>query len=288
VGDIQKPSRTGCAKSRYAMISNLLKMSPLPTLVIAGDNDWIDCPDPKLALEYYHSHLDYFHLQWNGTTTAKVITNLSSEVKMSFLENRINKNDEDDRTTTMLHVEHHGKYPEMWRIYLNHVLFISVQNVNYKGRIDDAYNRTLASIHWVRSTIQSNTLSFKAVILFGHGQFADDDDNMKMFFDGIYKAFSNHNLLSTTTVMYIHGDGHEWHLSNNVRRYLNWPMFVDVQVDQGAYADPLFIEFSNSPMSVEHDLQYLLANDTIRMDRQRGRYPLTNGRPNVNGMFPSS
>jgi hypothetical protein len=278
VGDIQKPQRTGCAESRFAMVSSIMKTAPLPTLVLAGDNDWSDCKTPEMALEYYHSYFDYFHLNWNATTTATDITNLSLGIMSSSGVQKYK--DMNGR----LNFEHHSKYPEMWRIYIDGILLLSVQNVNYKGLIDDAYNRTLASINWVRSSIRSESF-LQAVIIFGHGQFGDKD-NTKAFFEGIYDAFSNVDRLSTT-VMYFHGDGHQWSLSGKVQRYLNWPAFVDVQVDQGGYADPLLVEFSiHSPLQFEHELQYVFSNGKIRIDRQRGRYPLQDGKPNIGDLFP--
>jgi hypothetical protein len=278
VGDIQKPQRTMCVESRYAMVSAMMKKAPLPTLVLAGDNDWIDCPMPLVALSNYHKYFDFFHLNWNATTVATNVTNLSI-VAPEPTEAPQNYQD----MNTKLNFEHHPKYPEMWRIYLNGILLLSVQNVDYKGLVKSAPNRTHASIQWVRSSIHSSRV-IQAVIIFGHGQFAE---NTKPFFEGIYNAFTNAGRLATT-VMYIHGDGHKWDLGDKVQSHLGWSTFVDVQVDQGAFADPLLMQFSvRVPFEVEHDLQYLFANRTIRIDRQRGRYPVQDGRPDILKLFPS-
>ena len=282
VGDIQKPQRTRCIESRYAMVSDLMKRAPLPTLVLAGDNDWIDCPMPMTSLYNYHKYFDYFHLNWNATTMATNVTNLSTTT--------VGAPPTEPPSSTLamnkLNFEHHPKYPEMWRIYLNGFLFLSVENVDYKSLIPNAPNRTHASIHWVRCSIPSNKV-IQAVIIFGHGQFGE---NTKPFFEGIHKAFTNAGRLDTTTVMYIHGDGHKWDLGDKVQSHLDWPNFIDIQVDQGAFADPLYIQFaihSSMLLRIEHDLQYLFANGTIRIDRQRGRYPLQDGRPNIQKLFPS-
>ena len=72
VGDMQKPDRTFCVEAAYAEAAQYLQSGPLPTYVIAGDNDWADCPDPYQALGYYHKYFDYFERNWPNTTTTTV------------------------------------------------------------------------------------------------------------------------------------------------------------------------------------------------------------------------
>ena len=51
VGDLMRS--ISCGKWRYQLASNILNKSSLPLLVIPGDNDWIDCPNPKIAMRRF-------------------------------------------------------------------------------------------------------------------------------------------------------------------------------------------------------------------------------------------
>lgn len=241
VGDIQKPARTLCAESNYFQVSQYLLQGPLPTFVLPGDNDWADCPDPYQALGYYHKYFDYFEQRWTNTTVPRMA------------------------------VEYNATYPEMWRFTYNEILFISIQLIDSRTEMtpEDWIARMQANINWVWTSV--GNLLPPAVVIFGQGQFGNET---KEFFEGIYPLFSGTRV--STPVMYIHGDGHKWDLNDKVQSQLNWPMFTDVQVDQGAFADPIIVEFSvnpYAPLVQEHDLQYVFANGMIRIDRQRGRYP---------------
>ena len=134
---------------------------------------------------------------------------------------------------------------------------------------DDWNARMAADIHWVLSALGDD--QYSAVVLFGQGAVGYET---REFFEGILPAFLG--VRKDTPVMYLHGDGHKWDLGTKIQTQLGWTNFIDVQIDQGAFADPLIVEFSvnpATPLVKEHDLQYVFANGTIRLDRQRGRYP---------------
>jgi hypothetical protein len=249
VGDIQKPPRSLCAETGYFATSQYLKAGPLKTFVLAGDNDWADCPNITQGLEFYHKYFDFFENHW--------LTNA---------------------TTFPMQVEHNTTFPEMWKFNYNGILFISIQLIDSKNLMTDWEPRMNANIQWILTALKDTELS--AVVIFGHGQFGNET---KEFFEGILPAFVGDR--SSVPVMYIHGDGHNWDLMDKVQSQLNWPSFIDVQVDQGGYADPIIVEFSTDPavpLLQEHDLQYVFANGVIRIDRQRGRYPLgSDGRPDL-------
>jgi hypothetical protein len=65
------------------------------------------------------------------------------------------------------------------------------------------------------------------------------------FLEGILPAFLGERYW--TPVLYIHGDGHKWDLDTKIHTQQGWSSFIDVQVDQGAYADPSIVEFSVDP-----------------------------------------
>ena len=251
VGDIQKPARTLCSEYNYQTVSQYLLAGPLPTFVLPGDNDWADCPDQLQALGFYHKYFDYFERHW--TTTA----------------------------VPRMSVEYNTTYPEMWRFTYDNILFISVQLIDSESKLADWDARMQANINWIWTALDSTVPT--AVIIFGQGQVSNET---KGFFEGIHPAFAGAR--TSTPVMYIHGDGHEWDLNDKIQTQLSWPTFVDVQVDQGAMADPLIVQFStdpNFPLQQEHSLQYVFANGLIRIDRQRGRYPVgSDGRADVTSL----
>ena len=243
VGDLQRPNLTLCVETAYLMASQYLRNAPLPTFVLAGDNDWADCPDPNQALGYYHKYFDYFERQWTNATT----------------------------TVPRMPVEYNETYPEMWRFTYNKVLFISIQLIDSKAILgtDEWNKRMAANIQWVFTAL--GTDMFSAVVIFGQASVGYET---REFFEGILPAFLGERYW--TPVLYLHGDGHKWDLATKIQTQLGWTSFIDVQVDQGAFADPIIVEFSvdpANPLLQEHDLQYVFADGLIRIDRQRGRYP---------------
>jgi hypothetical protein len=288
VGDIQKPLRTLCVESQYTMARQYFLEGPLPFIVTAGDNDWVDCPDPMVALEYHHKYFDYFYLNWNNSAiTPNSIYSTSSITSLKLSSNSSQPQAPNKTFVTFANsplslIEHHPMHPELWRLNYNGVLFIGIQLMNYKDLIADSEERMQASIKWLRTSILDS--SIQVIAMFGHGQFQAET---KEFFEGIVSAFSGTR--TRLPLLYIHGDGHKWDMNDKVQTQLNWPTFFDIQVDQGGLADPLFVEFSLNPavpLTQEHDLQYVLADGMVRLDRQRGRYPTENGRPNIDELFP--
>ena len=260
VGDMQKPDRTFCAEQSYFEAASYLRTGPLPTFSIPGDNDWADCPDPYQALGYYHKYFDYFERQWPNTTTSLI---------------------------PRMAAEYNDTYPEMWRFTYNTVLFVSIQLIDSKDVLgtDDWNARMAANIAWVLLSLGSDMYS--TVVIFGQASVGFET---REFVEGILPAFLG--VRKDTPVLYVHGDGHKWDLGTKIQTQLAWTSFIDVQVDQGAFADTHIVEFSvnpATPLVQEHELQYVYANGMIRLDRQRGRYPKgSDGRATTENLPPLS
>jgi hypothetical protein len=81
-------------------------------------------------------------------------------------------------------------------------------------------------------------------------------------------------------VLYIHGDGHDFNINTEFGPNIGWPSLTRIEVDQGAYADPLLITVARENGGLVEPLtpdssgnQFLLGNGLFLVDRQAGRYP---------------
>jgi hypothetical protein len=246
IGDVQKVQRTNCAEAHYAHIANVLKGGPLPTFVILGDNDWFDCPDRKTSFSLFRQYLTHLDQDWHHTFPVV----------------------RDDHNPELLALEHDG------------ILFLSIHLIN--TRISDEPEmdfqiRMRNNQIWVRRQLDhyfANTY-IRGVVILGHSL---RSPRTRPFFEFLALNFLNNPERLKVPVVYLHGDGHNWDVDHKLSHQLDWKYFYDVQIDQGAYADPCIVEFAKQvkgkliPMRQEHENQLLLGGGLIRIDRQRGRY----------------
>jgi hypothetical protein len=270
VGDFQKPDRTKCNSMVYEKMANYMSTGPLPTFVLPGDNDWFDCPRAMQSLDDYREHVTFLEDKWYNSSTAKLPEDV---VKMD--------------------VQHDPEYPELWSFYHQGIMFVSVHLIDTKPEVQESgderselwvewNDRMAANIAWfwkamsdyAEDAYNGDEKPLKAIVLFGHGQISIDT---REYFEAIRLAFFYFSPeLMNLPIMYLHGDGHDWDMDDRIRNQLDWDSFIDIQVDQGALADPLIVEVAtnpDAPLVQEHALQYLFAEGLFRIDRQRGRYP---------------
>ena len=114
---------------------------------------------------------------------------------------------------------------------------------------------------WARKRIRAQDDLLHAVIIFGHAaKFSD-------LFEMVAKQVAKANI----PVIYIHGNGHKWRISQPNNSYEN---FWRVQVDQGGHAPPIKVTVGGTrgdEVMQENDDQFLL-DDFIRLDRRGGLY----------------
>ena len=65
LGDFNRPDDTGCKESHFNDVSDILWNAPLPTFVLAGDNDFLECPDKEDAWENFLNTFLYYEEEWN-------------------------------------------------------------------------------------------------------------------------------------------------------------------------------------------------------------------------------
>ena len=255
VGDFQVASRSGCNDAAYTNVFTRLQQGPLPTFVLAGDNDFYDCTNPEEAWQRYTRSFVGYEDQWANRLPPGV---------------------------PRLGVTRWSQHQEMFAFEHNGILFLSVNLVNGKpteaAALEKWNARMSANIEWVETNVHEHfaTGRIRGVIIFGHALRSPDT---RIFFTSIAALFVNDPRRKFTPVLYLHGDGHQWQVDTRLASQLDWDAYRDVQVEQGGKAEPCIVEIAplvngvTSPLTVEHDLQHVFGNGLFRIDRQGGSYP---------------
>lgn len=174
--------------------------------------------------------------------------------------------------------------PEMFAFAEDGILFLSMTLLHVPDDLppDGQFQERLAdSRAWVTQQVTEASSEHRArgerlrgVVMFGHARIAG---YLRPFFMELKQVFLDALVLGP--VLYIHGDGHKFSINEKFGPNIGWNQFVDIQVDQGAYADPLLIEVAMSDAGLMQALiadnpnQFIVGNGLFRVDRQRGRYP---------------
>jgi hypothetical protein len=229
----------------------LFFVSPLPTIVVPGDNDWYDCPNRTESFNFF--------LQYFGT-----------------LETKWHKND-----YKPLGIERSSENQELFVFYKEGILFIGIHLINAPldhEDIDSWNARMKMNKEWVAYNIESyfEKLEIRGVIILGH---ALRSPRTRPFFLSVADYFVNITYRQDLPVVYLHGDGHDWDVDTKLSHQLHWKHFRDIQVDQGGLADPVIIDIAPSingklkKLKERSDhLDLVVGNGLIRIDRQRGLY----------------
>ena len=266
VGDLQMPGRSECSESAFASVYSYLSLGPVPTFVLAGDNDWYDCPVPSQAWERYMRYFGRFEHLW----TLRLPLD----------------------TPRLANVTKFSKRPEMFAFEHGNVLFLSVTLINgfpdgtattdtndhTTATAEQQWNeRMVANMEWIRTTLDHYFAHYplRGVVLFGHAVRSPD---IRSFFVTLSDIFQQTPVRAATPVLYLHGDGHEWQVDTRAASVLNWPSYTAVQVEQGGHAEPCVVEVAPVvdgvmvPLEAKHGLQHIFANGLFRIDRQGGNY----------------
>lgn len=262
VGDMQKASRTNCDLSHFYQVANVLATGPLPTFVHVGDNDYLDCPDPTTALADYRNTFVGFEGNWTHSLNVERWTT----PELVPMENDVTRQ---------------VANPEMFAFLEDGILFLGYtilnMNLDQGEQPDDLFYQRLAdSKAWVAMQLkEKKALGIRGVVMFGHAMVSPD---IRPFFEDLKDVFMNEGVFSP--VLYIHGDGHDWKINTDLGQNLGWPQLTRIEVDQGAYADPLLFTVApdlggivQSLVADDSGMQYALGNGLFLLDRQTGRYP---------------
>mmetsp|Transcript_16655 Transcript_16655/g.23465 ORF Transcript_16655/g.23465 Transcript_16655/m.23465 type:complete len:522 (+) Transcript_16655:306-1871(+) len=256
VGDFQLPDRSFCAESFYQTFWNYLLNGPLPTFVLAGDNDWFDCPSQQQGINRFLQYFTGTSVDQGGFESEWVIENpLPFEVTRDYANNR----------------------PELFYFEYQNVLFFSI-NI-----LQAAHSRMNRNVDWItehmeRAFESMGASEIRAVIIFGHG---NRSPNNRFFFEEIANdIFLETSTLRSIPVVYLHGDGHRWNVDRRLAEQIGWTSQWDITVDRGGAAPPVLVEIAPVigdalvPFQQENEFQLVIADGLIRIDRQGGRYPV--------------
>ena len=246
VGDIQKVDRTNCAESHYERVASMLRIGHLPTLVLPGDNDWYDCEDREASFSFFQQHLVSLEQDWQHE----------------------------------LPIVRSKERPELFCFENNGILFLSIHLINGRVQDESADSRSARmemNQEWVTKQLDNyfGKMRIRGVILLGHSL---RSPRTRPFFEALATNFLNVPERLKVPVIYLHGDGHKWDVDQKFSHQLGWKYYYDIQVDQGAFADPCIVEVAKQvngkliPLRQEHENQHLLGKGLVRIDRQRGLY----------------
>lgn len=204
VGDI-KPGTPFCREGEYAGIAQILRGSPVPVLVLPGDNEWNDCSRPDRAWGFWVRHFDRFESHWPGF--GAVTRQPQQTANFAFERNR--------------------------------VLFVGLNVVG--GRMHDPEEwrwRHEQGLAWLAAKPASadplpdrkGGETAEAAVIFTHAQ---PSPATALFFDGLSRWATEFG----RPVLLIHGDGHRWVKD----RPFEAENVLRVQLDMGGVAPPLIV-----------------------------------------------
>jgi hypothetical protein len=185
LGDIRS-ARGGpkCEQAQYSNVATILRRSPSPVLILRGDNDWPDCPNPEEGYQFWANSFTSFEKKWQSKLTV---------------------------------VRESGRDENFTFVYKT-ILFVGLRMVGGGSDEDDSIwsTRLADQADWTMGLIQTYQTKLRSdfkdsslvgrVILFGH---SDPTDVHRPFFDPLV-AFIQDELKNTIPILYMNGDTHEW------------------------------------------------------------------------------
>ena len=256
VGDFQSGLLSNCTETVYTDFRKIVLKSPLPMLVLAGDNDYLDCPHIEEAWSYFLQTFSNIEKRW------------SDQLPPGVNELAVNR--------------WWGQRPEMFSFVNDGILFLSVNLMNApeeQVNTEEWNSRMADNAAWVLSEADAAFAQhdIRGVVMFSHAQ---PSSLLLSYYQTILAQVFQERL--ELPVLNFHGDGHVFKINRRFSNDTGWTGFTDIQVDQGGKADPLLVEVAPivdgvmEPFSSDDSgLQHVFGDGLFRIDRQKGRYPRT-------------
>ncbi|KAL3797394.1 hypothetical protein HJC23_010520 [Cyclotella cryptica] len=134
LGNANGGSESACQEYGYERAANVLKESPVPTLVIPGDKDWVTCDQPSRALSWWSQNLGMFDKRFEDSKKLNVVHQNGREENFAFL--------------------------------YKGVLFLSAHIVDAATNPTEWTSRHEQNVMWTKE--QLNQDGYRAVVIFGH------------------------------------------------------------------------------------------------------------------------
>lgn len=137
LGDINLATVTRCNVGVYEDAGSILKASPVPVVVLPGNNDWNDCPKPDIAFNYWMEHMNRFEEKFVHTPLL-LGRQLARDENFAFLRKG--------------------------------VLFIGLNLVDGTVQSEDEWSRRhLDNVHWVEKNLNLYSApDYRAIVILGH------------------------------------------------------------------------------------------------------------------------
>jgi Calcineurin-like phosphoesterase len=185
LGDIKR-GVTPCDQKALDHVDSIMKLSPVPVLMIVGDNEFNDCDtDPDLALKLWRkSFVGYEMKYW----------------------------------MPQFQVHRMPERPEVFYFVHKRAIYFGLNFVG--GFVHDDkewHNRHVDQLNWIRSLMIAYMESVDSVILFGQANPGPDHSD----FINPFVIFLRNDFPSSIPILYLGGDSHKWAYEANYK-VPNW------------------------------------------------------------------
>eukprot|EP00592_Proboscia_alata_P023926 CAMPEP_0194445412 /NCGR_PEP_ID=MMETSP0176-20130528/127844_1 /TAXON_ID=216777 /ORGANISM="Proboscia alata, Strain PI-D3" /LENGTH=706 /DNA_ID=CAMNT_0039271963 /DNA_START=78 /DNA_END=2197 /DNA_ORIENTATION=- len=186
VGDMQSEV-TRCVENEFSSVRRLMQPSEnstVPIFMLAGDNDWNDCPQSDVAWGYFSNYLGRFEELWG-------------EKKLNHLD-----------------VRRQSSRDENFSMYKDGVLFLGMNIVG--GAVHDAVEwmeRLEDNLEWFMESV--NRYNIRALVIFGHA-------NPRNVHSGFFTPLATEIENLAIPTLYMCGDSHFWGVREKFMGVENW------------------------------------------------------------------
>ncbi len=197
LGDIVSGSKKKWPESEYKKVAELLRQSTVPTFVVLGDNEYNDLDNPAEGLRFWRTHLLHFDKQFKYTWT----------------------------------VHRQKTREENFAWAAKGVLLIGINVPG--GRVHDKAEwkqRLQDDADWTKECLQKWKSDVRAAVVMAQ---ATPMKEHELFF----KQFASQCKEFEKPILYLHADGHVWHVQKSWRA----ANLTRVQTDMIGKAPPVLV-----------------------------------------------
>lgn len=174
LGDINDASIDDCNPDVYTEAESILSKSPIPLLVLPGNEDYAACPAPFESLDDWRETFVEFESTWLKKSSDNWVDRQSSR-------------------------------KENFAFFKNEVLFLGVNIAGKFARDDEQewQDLDLDNINWTRERLNKFENEMKALVIFGHAR--PGPRQYEYYFQYIEQFLEGYDV----PVLYLHGDALE-------------------------------------------------------------------------------
>jgi len=209
LGDMRRADNSNpvCKRQEYEKVADILTRSHVPVFVILGDNDWNDCRNRDVGLQYWREEFEGFEdIYWDHPF--KIRRQPGRNENFSFVHKR----------TLFLGLNLVGGFVHSRR--------------EWKTRLTQQADWTM---ELVREYSQAQDGLEKRIVIFGH---ADPKQHHFDFFVPLVQFIEN-ELQNEIPILYLNGDKHQWSYDQN---FFDQKSLLRIMVSGGTTDPPLKVQ----------------------------------------------